>query len=225
MSITNKQICAIFYEETDQGKFSCLKCVTQLASTNGYSNLISHLLKMHTSYEQEAREILHSGFAIVTFIPQRFLDIFRWIEWTVMQRRPISFCENKYVRKNTSLSPISSDTLRNYTEKLCDLVDDNVQAVLSAKFGVVLDGWTSGDRHFVAIFAVFCDSTGRTGSLTSSCIGGCTSSGIRVRTSLAISSSTGSELNRDVFEDAECCDRNFLLLASSGLNASKRKLR
>jgi hypothetical protein len=56
---------------------------------------------------------------------------------------------------------------------------------LPEKFGLVLDGWTCGSRHYVAIFAVYDDG----------------------------SRPAPRESNDDYFDDLDCSSRRYLLLA------------
>lgn len=83
---------------------------------------------------------------------------------------------------------------------------------LHAKFGLVLDSWASGGRHFVAIFAVYCDITGQIGSSTGFGIDKSSKTGFRAGHAHT-GSSTGPDLDGEMFEDAERSDRSFLLLA------------
>ncbi|ETP22932.1 hypothetical protein F441_03858 [Phytophthora nicotianae CJ01A1] len=81
-------------------------------------------------------------------------DVFRWIEWCVMDRMPVSFCERPLVRKNAKMEPISAATLQKYIDLLYTYVRDDIALKLSEKFGVVIrDG-----RHFI-VMAVFDDPT------------------------------------------------------------------
>jgi hypothetical protein len=50
-------------------------------------------------------------------------------------------------------------TLASYVTKLHQSVRASVTEILPEKFGLVLDGWTCGSRHYVAIFAVYDDGS------------------------------------------------------------------
>jgi hypothetical protein len=48
-----------------------------------------------------------------------------------------------------------------YLKKLDNYVMDKIRAYLPTKFGLIFDGWSSGTTHYVAVYAVFPDSTGK----------------------------------------------------------------
>ena len=66
-----------------------------------------------------------------------------------------TFCENKYVKKNTRLDHISRKTLLKYAYKLNQLVKAKVCEELPKTFGLVFDGWTMAGEHYIAIFATW----------------------------------------------------------------------
>ena len=43
-------------------------------------------------------------------------------------------------------------------EKLVETVECGIAKVLSEKFGIIIDGWTEGSDHFMAIFATYAKS-------------------------------------------------------------------
>ncbi|EGZ26798.1 hypothetical protein PHYSODRAFT_255233 [Phytophthora sojae] len=75
--------------------------------------------------------------------------------------------------------------LRLYIVLIFELLEMRVARELPASFGPVLDGWTSGGRHYIVIFAVF----------------GSDSTGI-----------TGGGADTEYYDDLECSSRRFLLL-------------
>ncbi|ETL83415.1 hypothetical protein L917_16639, partial [Phytophthora nicotianae] len=76
-----------------------------------------HLLKRHPDYHDLAVAAFRKGNRFgVTLPDQRTNDIFRWIEWCVMERMPVSFCERPLVRKNVKMDPISAETLQKYLD-------------------------------------------------------------------------------------------------------------
>lgn len=72
----------------------------------------------------------------------------------MLDRMPLSLCERALVRTNASMAPIAASTLQRYIALLYGYVRDVIAAKLPEKFGLVLDGWSSGGRHFIAIMAV-----------------------------------------------------------------------
>ncbi|KAG3131297.1 hypothetical protein PI124_g20499 [Phytophthora idaei] len=55
------------------------------------------------------------------------------------------------------MEPILTATLQTYIDLLYTYVRDGIALTLPHMFGLVLDGRSSGSRHFIAIMAVFED--------------------------------------------------------------------
>ncbi|GMF40761.1 unnamed protein product [Phytophthora fragariaefolia] len=89
---------------------------------------------------------------------------------------------------------LSEDTLSKYIGLIFELLELRVARELSAAFGLVIDDWTSSNRHYIAVFAVFdSDSTGI----------------------------AGGGVGTDYFDDLECSSPRFLLLDFSPLERVK----
>ncbi|KAK1929048.1 hypothetical protein P3T76_015488 [Phytophthora citrophthora] len=78
--------------------------------------------------------------------------LYEWIDWIVAAFLPLSICEEI---KHTDLPKISRRTLKRSMEKVQAEVEEVLQQELPPKFGLVLDCWTSADVQYIAIFAVF----------------------------------------------------------------------
>ncbi|OWZ08819.1 hypothetical protein PHMEG_00018582 [Phytophthora megakarya] len=131
MNFTNKDICSLLFTQNTPNKTKCTVCGNVYKQGNGYTNQMHHLLKKYPDYPQLAEAAFRRGNPLGLTMPdQRTNEIFRWIEWCVFDRMPVSFCD--YVR-------------------------DVIAAKLPETFGLVLDGWSSGGRHFIAIMAVYHD--------------------------------------------------------------------
>ncbi|KAJ0392173.1 hypothetical protein P43SY_009915 [Pythium insidiosum] len=57
------------------------------------------------------------------------------------------------------MQPVSATSLTKYLGELYTHTREKVVATVPDRFGLVIDGWTSGSRHFIAIFAVYDDPT------------------------------------------------------------------
>ncbi|KAE8986324.1 hypothetical protein PF011_g20033 [Phytophthora fragariae] len=68
---------------------------------------------------------------------------------------PLSFCERDLVRRNAKLPRVCVKTLKLYLDGMVEVVTLRIIEILPRRYGIVLDGWTSGGRHYIAIFAVF----------------------------------------------------------------------
>lgn len=93
----------------------------------------------------------------IRVVDTRTRDIFKWCEWVVVDRLPLSFVDRRLVRKNAAMTPICEKTLVQYLRGVYAAVQERVVLELPSRFGIVLDGWTSHSRHYVALFAVFAD--------------------------------------------------------------------
>ena len=72
-----------------------------------------------------------------------------------MKMEPFNFVEDKYVVKNTKLTPICTETLLKYLERLGKAVERKLRILLPDRFGLVFDGWSMGSEHYIAIFLLW----------------------------------------------------------------------
>lgn len=77
-----------------------------------------------------------------------------------MERVPFLFCECPPARVNSKLLSITRDTLKLDMKGIQGCVEARIKHELLDAFGLVLDGWSDGRRHYIAIFAVFFYTTG-----------------------------------------------------------------
>ncbi|KAG6942938.1 hypothetical protein JG688_00017849 [Phytophthora aleatoria] len=161
MKFTNKDLYALLFTELSPNQARCNTCLKVCKSGNGYTNQVHHLLNRHPYYQE---------LAVVAFRKGNRFGL---------------FCERPLVRKNAKMEPISAATLQKYIDLLYTYVRDGIALTLPHKFGLVLDGWSSGSRHFIAIMAVFEDP----------------------------SVSQPKERNPNYDESVQCLTRRFVLLA------------
>jgi hypothetical protein len=93
----------------------------------------------------------HGGSSV--FINKKTNTVFSWLEWIVMDQLPFSFIERDLTRKYTNLNTLSVDSLSKYLRLLNDQVEEMIAQSLPEKFGIIIDGWTEGSTHYIAIFA------------------------------------------------------------------------
>ncbi|ETP12765.1 hypothetical protein F441_11904, partial [Phytophthora nicotianae CJ01A1] len=58
-------------------------------------------------------------------------------------------------RRYTKLPPVSTKTLRENMESLTKAVEVHVGNEMPDKFGLMLDGWTHGSEHYLAVFGCY----------------------------------------------------------------------
>ncbi|KAG3075199.1 hypothetical protein PI125_g21781 [Phytophthora idaei] len=158
MKFTNKDLYALLFTELSPNQARCNTFLKVYKSGNGYTNQVHHLLKHHPDYQDLAAAAFRKGNRFGLSLPdQRTSDVFRWIGWCVIGRIPVSFCERPLVRKNAKMEPISAATLQKYINLPYTYVRDSDTLTHPHKFGLVLDGRSSGSRHFIASMTVFED--------------------------------------------------------------------
>ncbi|OWZ06923.1 hypothetical protein PHMEG_00020755 [Phytophthora megakarya] len=187
MPLESRLIVRTLTTQDSPGLYSCNSCSKVIKSTNGYTNVLNHLKRFHPTYEADTQAALRTTNSVsIRLVEQATTDMFRWIEWIVMDCLPLTFCERELVRRNSKLPRVCVKTLKLYLYGMVSVVKDHIIEVLPRRYGIVLDGWTSGGRHYIAIFAVFNDpgSTDTTGPRSS-----------------------------DYHDDLECPSRRFVLLA------------
>ena len=121
----------------------------------GWTNLINHVNREH----REAVELLsktpsrdHQG--ILRYLtPKKGKNIFGWMEIIMFGLRPFSTVDDKILQRHLNLDPISVNTFKKNIDSVVKTVKRKITDVLPDRFALVFDGWSSGDTHFIAIFA------------------------------------------------------------------------
>jgi hypothetical protein len=86
--------------------------------------------------------------------------VFKWLEWIVMSNLPFQFVEDPLTRKNTKLESITDETVKKYLVLVTESVEKRIADDLPEKFGIVIDGWSDGTTHYIAVFASYLDAKG-----------------------------------------------------------------
>ncbi|KAG6944064.1 hypothetical protein JG688_00017290 [Phytophthora aleatoria] len=94
---------------------------------------------------------------LVPWVTQKVTNRFGWMRWIVMCNLPFSFCESEEIPQYmfTNLPPISVDTLYGDMEKVVKATQKSIGEEIPNEFGLILDGWTHGSEHYLAVFACF----------------------------------------------------------------------
>ena len=84
-------------------------------------------------------------------------NVFKWLEWIVMDEHEFLFCEKELTQKNSNLKPISVKTLKKYLFKVVEVVEKkiSVKVATAPLFALLFDGWTEDSTHFVGLFIVY----------------------------------------------------------------------
>jgi hypothetical protein len=163
MGFDAKKKCATFFKEIGTVRknkdvlITTFKCQCGITRTQdlkkGYSNLISHIYSQHPDW-QEIMGTSNLGGPNV-FVNKKANTIFAWLEWIVMENLPFSFIERDLTRKNTKLDALCVDSLSKYMRLLNDQVEEKIAKSLPEKFGIIIDGWSEGSTHYIALFAEY----------------------------------------------------------------------
>ncbi|ETL47080.1 hypothetical protein L916_03136 [Phytophthora nicotianae] len=123
---SKKQLTRTIFSPGVDDKWRCRICAKQRvqATGKGYTNLVDHLHRAHSSVTINSayQHILWYGTVTpVVDITSHAKGIHDWIEWIVMENRPLSFCESEITRKNTSLPITNAKALKKYITLLVDV--------------------------------------------------------------------------------------------------------
>ena len=154
-----KQVSLFYFTCIGEDIWQC-KCTQkrkQMAN-KGYSNLNSHIAVAHPNWKNEYGSSQKLGFSAVVpsqKVSRKGTNVFRWLEWVMMESLLFSFCERELVRQNSVLEPISTDTLVRYVDLTVEKVEGKLAELLPDKFVLIADGWSFNEVHYFAIFAQF----------------------------------------------------------------------
>nr|CCA15683.1 AlNc14C13G1600 [Albugo laibachii Nc14] len=154
-----KQVCALFYSNAGDCKFTCNKCGCSRAqaTASGYFNLLSHLNAKHPGFMAEYEKFTRStdvDLSACGYIDERTNEIYRWMQRIVERNHPLNEVDNPLTRSISRLKPISARTLQLYMQHVATSVGAAVATELGDTFGVMFDGWTNGPHHYVGFYGV-----------------------------------------------------------------------
>ena len=134
MDLQNKSVVDFFFTPLgdDMFKCTCNKRVKQ-PGKKGYTNLMSHLKNVHKdSWEDEYRKSKTKEQAVLPYpkVNKKAENIFRWLEWVILENREYSFVDKPLVRKNTKLEPICQKTLQKYIDLVSLEVEKKITSAL-----------------------------------------------------------------------------------------------
>ncbi len=163
-----KRIPDLFYTRCEDDSTQC-KCKWEIEGKQegtGYTDLISHKISKHpenyktlTSEKLSLSSRSESVLPTSMFYSQKVVNIQRWLEYVIHGLLPFSVAENVQYRKHVKNQPISVKSFRKYMDLLTSKVEAKFSALLPNKFGIVFDGLSQGDTHYIAVFATYSAET------------------------------------------------------------------
>lgn len=143
--------------------FECRLCPFRpsVNGSGGKTNLASHVRNKHrASYVEAYHDLAQKpttvldNFVQVT-VNEKALNLYRWMDWIIHERRELTFCEKPRTRRYTTLSPISAKTLKATLHSVEKQVRSAIAVLLRDRpFGLIFDAWTEAGTHYVGVIAV-----------------------------------------------------------------------
>ncbi|RQM21052.1 hypothetical protein B5M09_013373 [Aphanomyces astaci] len=82
-------------------------------------------------------------------------NVYGWLAWITSSLLRFKFCENDMARRYSNIGPIRNKTLMKWMHQMCRWLEAKLKNTLPKSFACVIDAWTSGSTHYVAVFASF----------------------------------------------------------------------
>ena len=143
---------------------------------NGYNNLLSHITSKHPNYLDVLTPLSYDSamsksnvcdeaqlqFGVQNYlVDTRSADIYKWLDWIVMDELELGFCEQPRTRGNSNLSKICTKSLKKYMFQLVSAVQSKIKAAaaMCQQYALIFDGWTEDNSHFIGKhLCVYCKS-------------------------------------------------------------------
>lgn len=138
-------------------KYKCQCGVERYVKGSGYTNIMQHIKKEHPDYLKITRDALNStGQKLITSLfSNRGANMFEWMKYIIRNYYPCSHIDDRENQKLMKLMPITGRTLKKYIYDTTKEVEKAIANVLPDYFGIVMDAWSNGSTHYIAIFASF----------------------------------------------------------------------
>ncbi|KAG3157731.1 hypothetical protein PC128_g21617 [Phytophthora cactorum] len=109
--------------------------------------------------------------ALASWVHQRSINLFGWLEWIVKNNLPLNFCESEEARRlvacrflhmytllqlsYTKLDPICVETLCWSLHKVARTAEAKLAAEMPDQFWLIIDRWTHGSDHYLTVFGCY----------------------------------------------------------------------
>ena len=159
--MNKENVCLHFFKvSTKEHHWDCKFCSDDKGNSTktlkqkkgtGWSNLFAHIQSVHTDYNNIIKEKTKAMFTV----PAKVNNMTNWIELMVMKNLPLALVDDDMFRKASCYTPVSSNSLKKYMELLCREMEEELRNILPKMFGIIFDGWSEGNDHFIALFACY----------------------------------------------------------------------
>ena len=140
--------------------YVCLGCSTRteisINKSAGYQNLAQHVYTTHKDFYD--RMTATKGAVVVSLaqaISGRALNVFGCLDWMVHASLAFTFFSTARTKQYSSLRGMSANTIRKYLHLVSDRIRLGITDALPDNFGIVFDGWSCRNQHFIAVFATY----------------------------------------------------------------------
>ena len=181
--LSNAQLCAkhlfiyrgVHWNGTKwQGSWVCknksCRGEVKLQQGSGFTNLVNHVITKkclgRDGFNRFCTQIRQS--TDETALPDNYQSytekddsVFIWLQCIIDKSLPFSMVQDKFWRKHLAVGEtISLNTVRQYIDNLVTVVRGRIKQRLPNKFGLILDGWSKFNSHYIAIFATYMTAKG-----------------------------------------------------------------
>ena len=123
----------------------------------GYTNTFNHVKSHHPEWNEDWSQKKLGFVNAVSIAPVE--NIYGWVHWITEGLKPFSFVTEATTRTYTKLKPICTNTLLKHMHGIAKQVEEKISLLLAEKkFAILIDGWSKGSTHYVAIFASYADT-------------------------------------------------------------------
>ena len=160
-AIRGRTLALTYFTRMPDGNLWQCRCSRVRAqSGTRYSNLVSHITTDHPEHVRLGADVVANRATSMDMLVSRpARNMHGWIHWIVSSLLPFYFCANEATRLYTSLTPVDRGTCVRYMGALVKLVEPKISRIIGNLFGLVIDGWTCGSTHYLAVYATYPDPT------------------------------------------------------------------
>ena len=129
--------------------------------SKGYTNFVNHA-KTHPNFEMTVQTFVSTQGQDLTkyfgSVTEKAKNIYGWLDFIVMNDLPLCTVERSAFLRHLKLEAIDRKTLDKYLYATQAAVKENIKGILPERFGIITDGWSCDNEHYVAIFATYTTS-------------------------------------------------------------------
>jgi len=139
--------------------YECICCstptfITTTKSTS-YQNVAQHVYSNHKDYPLHMGAATPSVWTIAKAVSDRATNVSACLHWLVMDDLAFNVFENPCTKKYVGLNGFAATNARKYLGLVTTSAKHEIARDLPKHIGIMLDGWSCRNEHYLAVFAVF----------------------------------------------------------------------